>query len=173
MSSKWKAIIIISLTFNVAVVCALVFGMVYHARSDGQLPYRDEGVPGRTRGMHLGRRMGLPPDKMREVGHIFDELRDESEELQEKLGTARGELVDLIHAEEPDESAVMKKIEEISAIQGELEKLLVRRLLRVNNILDPEERERFLQLLRRRMHPGFRHHMRGSGRHPGREGGRR
>ncbi len=173
MSNKWKAIVIISLTFNVAVVCALVFGMAYRARFDGERPYRDYGAPGRTRGMHLGRRMGLPPDKMDQVGRIFDELRDESAELQEKLGTARGELVDLMHAENPDESAVMEKIEEISAIQGEIEKLLVRRLLRVNDILSPEERERFLQLLRRRMHPGFRRHMRESGRHPGGTGGRR
>jgi Spy/CpxP family protein refolding chaperone len=172
MSNKWKAIVIISLTFNIAVVCALVYGTVYHARFNGERPYRDYGMPGRSRGMHLGRRMGLPPDKMLEVGRIFDELRDESAELQEKLGTARGELVDLIHAEEPDETAVMEKTEEISAIQGELEKLLVRRLLRVNDILDPEERERFLQLLKRKMHPGFRRHMRESGRHPGRAGGR-
>ncbi len=172
MSNKWKAIVVISLTFNVAVVCALVFGMVYHAPLNGERPYRDYGAPGRTRGMHLGRRMGLPPEKMNQMGHIFDELRDQSAELQEKLGTARGELFDLIHAEEPDEVAVMKKIEEISAIQGELEKLLVRRLLRVNDILSPEERERFLQLLRRKMHPGFRRHMRQSGRHPGGMGGR-
>jgi hypothetical protein len=53
----------------------------------------------------------------------------------------------------------MAKVDEISKIQGELERLLVQRLLRVHSVLDKEERERFMELIRRKMAPLHRKHL--------------
>lgn len=169
--NRWKVILIVSLVFNLAVAGSLVYGWAYHARVAGGREALDERVSSGRRGMHLGRRMGLSRDKTVRVERIFDASRDETADFRERLQTARGTLVDLLHAERPDEEAIMSMIDEISAIQGELEKLLVKRLLRVHEVLDPEEREQLLHMMQKRMRRGLHRPTRESGRHPGRMGG--
>ncbi|HUV36471.1 MAG TPA: periplasmic heavy metal sensor [Patescibacteria group bacterium] len=169
--NRWKVILIVSLAFNFAVAGSLVYGLALRGRFTGESEYQDERMPAGRRGMHLGRRMGLPQEKMVRVGRIFDDLHDETVDLRERLAVARGALIELLNAERPDQGAIMDKIDEISAIQGELEKLLMKRLLRVHEILDPGEREQLLHLLQKRMHTGFHRRTEEFGRHPGRKEG--
>lgn len=175
--NRWKMILIVSLVFNLAVAGSLVYGWAYHARVAGEREELDERMPSGRRGMHLGRRMGLSREKTARVDQIFDVSRDETADLRERLQAVRGTLVDLLQAERPDEEAIMSAIDEISAIQGELEKLLVKRLLHVHEVLDPEEREQLLHMMQKRMHRGLHRPARGSGResgrHPGGMGGMR
>ncbi|MCK4236695.1 MAG: periplasmic heavy metal sensor, partial [Candidatus Krumholzibacteria bacterium] len=97
-------------------------------------------------------------EKARRFEQIIEESGGETSSCRSKLREARRELMDLLDTEEPDEKAVLKKVEEISGLQGELEKLLVQRLLRSRSILDHEESKRFLRLIRRRMGHGSRRH---------------
>jgi Spy/CpxP family protein refolding chaperone len=173
MSNKWKALLIISLVFNIAVAGALVYGRFLYPRYAGRDQFPGVEAPPRMQGMHLGRRMGLTREKMIMMGTIFDELHRESAALRDSLRTARGELFDLLHREHPDETAVMEKIDEISVLQGGVEKALVRRLLRVHEILGPEEREELFDVLRRRMHSGFPRRMGRQRGGPGHSGGMR
>jgi len=69
-------------------------------------------------------------------------------DLRKDLQQARGELVTLIGASEPDEKAIMAKVDEISAIQGQLERKLIHRVLGASSTLRPEERERFMRMIR-------------------------
>ena len=69
-------------------------------------------------------------------------------DLRKDLQQARGELVALIGASEPDEKAIMAKVDEISAIQGRLERKLIHRVLGASSTLRPEERKRFMRMIR-------------------------
>lgn len=157
--NRWKLILIVSLVFNVAVAGSLVYGWAVRARFAGERERLGERARAGGRGMHLGRRMGLSREKMMHVERIFDDSSDGTEDLRNRLGAARGALVELLRAERPDEDAIMDTIDEISAIQGELEKSLMKRLLRVHEILDPGEREQLLHLLQQKMHPGIHRRM--------------
>jgi hypothetical protein len=48
----------------------------------------------------------------------------------------------------------MKEVEAIAGLQGELEKLLVKRLLDSRSVLEPDEDERLMYLIRCSMRPG-------------------
>ena len=112
MGNRWRMILIVSLVFNIAVMGSLVYGLTRHQRADGEREYPDERIPGGGRGKHLGRRMGLAPEKLVRVERIFDASREETTGLRERLGTERGRLVELLHADHPDQDAIMGTIDE-------------------------------------------------------------
>ncbi len=164
MSSKWKALIVVSLVFNAAVLGTLAFGVVHRAgfRRRMHVTHRPPELPFEARCRHLAKHMKLPCDKAECFEMMMMESNEQADELKGSLAQARDELIELLSMEEPDRDAVMDKVEEISALQGGLEKLLVQRLLQTYTILDHEERIKFLNLLKRRMSPAC------PGRGPGR-----
>lgn len=173
MSNKLKAVLIISLAFNVAVLGALAFALISHPRI-GEEPRsrRDfrERIDHRCR--RLADRIELPDEKARHLERIMLGEEEKHELIKDRLHAARKELFEMAWAEEPDEVALMEKVDEIARLQGELEKLFTQRLLKARSILDPEEEKRFREHMRRRMESHFpengpRHHI------PHRDGGRR
>jgi Spy/CpxP family protein refolding chaperone len=157
---KLRAALIISLVFNVAVLGAFAFGWVRYQRSPASRRLSPERSEHRfdKRIDRLGKDIGLSEDKIQRVEAIMTESREKMDELKTALREKRTELADLLHADEPDEATIMAKVDEISALQGELERMLVQRLLHVRSVLDKDERERFMELIRRRMAPGRHRH---------------
>jgi Spy/CpxP family protein refolding chaperone len=156
MSRSWlKTALIISLVFNVAVLGAVVYGMTLHARDGFDRQRSGEEVHGRhlKRCRCLAERMGMRPGKARQLEAVLGEHGEQMEALRRELDEQRGELLELIAEAEPDEPAVTRKVEEIAKLQGELEKLIIRRLLKAHEIFTPAEREKFLNMLRCRMAP--------------------
>lgn len=173
MSGKLKAILIISLAFNLAVLAAFTFAWVRHSRFDEPLlhhPGALEQIDRRCR--RLANRISLPCEKAEHLERIMVGEEDEHRRVQDRLHEARGELFEMIWAAEPDEEAVMGKAEEVAILQSELEKLFIQRLLKARSILDPEEEKRFYDHMRRRMDRRFYSKTR-SHRPPRREEGRR
>ena len=156
MSSKWKILIIGSLVFNFAVLGTLAFGLVHRTqfRRRMHVAERPPHLTMEARCNHLARHMRLPCDKAECFEMMMVESNEQAVELKKSLWKARDELMELLEMDEPDRDAVMGKVEEISTIQGELEKLLVQGLLQTYTILDREERIKLLNLLKRRMTPG-------------------
>lgn len=174
-NGRLKIALVVSLAFNLAVLAALTYGWVrQHPRGVEQRMFRkDRHGPFRGRGRRFARHLNLSSEKTERLEAIFDESHGEAEVFREELHKARGELIDLLREDEPDEGTVMEKVQEISRLQGELEKVLIRGLLRTHAILDQEERERLSHLLMRRMkrwHPG---HPGPPGRRHDRDGGYR
>lgn len=168
-SSKLKVALIISLVFNVAVLGAFAFGWVRQSKARKYERVRKERFerPSARRFHRLSKHVGLPEEKAQQIEQIMMESDEKVDELKATLRERRKELADLLIAGEPDENEVMAKVDEIAALQGELEKLLVQRLLRVHSVLDKEEREKFMELIRRKMvprhrgrmhHPEYMHH---------------
>ena len=145
-----KVALILSLAFNVAVVGAVVYGFARRpGPGGGPLRGRDtETVGGRY--AHLCRGIGVPQERMTRFSRVMWRSSEEMSGTRMRLETARGELMELLRAPEPDSAAVMAKVDEISALQGELEKKLVGRLLKASEVLQPEERGRLMRLIGRR-----------------------
>ena len=168
-----KVVLIISLAFNVAVAGAIVFAYATGFRRPEVPP---PGSPGERLMMvhcrRIGRMLGLDDEQMRLFQEKFSIGVKDRENLRARLFKAREELFRLLSSSSPDEAAVFEKVSEISAIQGELEKLDVKRLLQMREVLRPEQRDALMEMLRCRMGPMERcPEMRGMWHRPQRKGG--
>ncbi|RKZ08984.1 hypothetical protein DRQ05_00535 [bacterium] len=153
MNSKWKAVLIISIVFNIAVIGAMTYGFAMR-RGVPRSPLGEGVPPERLMAMRcrmMGRELGLDRDQIERVESVFVSSSKEQEELRKRLAEARAHLFELLSKDNPDEGEILERIDEISAIQGQLEGLVVKRLLKIRKILPPEQRREFLEMLRCRM----------------------
>jgi Spy/CpxP family protein refolding chaperone len=151
-----KIALILSLAFNLAVVGAFAYGYarrpaqgVFCPPSGGIAP--EDSFGGRC--SRFARQIGIPRERAVRFSHVMADSSGGMRELRVNLQKARGELVDLMGASQIDEKAIMAKVDEIAAIQGQLEKKLITRLLGVSSTLEPRERERFMREIRFRCMP--------------------
>ena len=149
-SNKLKVALIISLAFNLAVVAALVVGWYRKPHQDhrGRIHRESNGEAWRGRTRRLARRLQLPDDKAERLDSIGGVHSEEVTEIRTQLRQVREELFILLEQEEVSDEEILQKVNEISELQGELEVQLVKKLLAIRSILSPEERERFLQLMK-------------------------
>jgi hypothetical protein len=145
--SSLKVALVLSLAFNAAVMGAVVYGFARRPAPGAPREPVAGAELARGRCARLCKAMGVPPDRM---VHFSREMAVSSEGMSEmrlRLIEARGQLADLLRAPEPDERAIMAKVDEISALQGDLEKALVQRLLKASSVLLPEERAKLMQFI--------------------------
>jgi Spy/CpxP family protein refolding chaperone len=147
-----KIALVLSLAFNVAVIGAFAYGLIRGIGSERFAPPPGD-EPGNLFGgpcNRLARQIGMPHERAMRFSRVMADSSEGMRDLREDLRKARGELVALIGAPEPDEKAIMAKVDEISAIQGRLERKLIHRVLGASSTLRPEERERFMRMIRMR-----------------------
>ncbi len=155
---KLKAAFIVSLAFNVAVIGALAFAYArglrgYNARPGAGPPFSPSERIMMMRCRRLGRELGLDAEQLKLFESRFASFQKEDAGLRDELRRSRDKLFELISSPEPDEGAILEKVREISAIQGRLEGLFVKRLLRMREVLRPEQRKALMEMLRCRMGP--------------------
>jgi Spy/CpxP family protein refolding chaperone len=145
-----KIALILSLAFNVAVIAAFAYGYVRRSAPEGFGPHfggpRSDMLGRRC--SHLARQIGIPAERAERFSHMMADSSGGMRDLRAHLQKSRCELVELIGAREPDEKAIMAKVDEISIIQGQLEKRLIQRTLGISSTLNPEERKRFMRMIR-------------------------
>jgi Spy/CpxP family protein refolding chaperone len=147
-----KIALVLSLAFNVAVFGAFAYGLARGRGPEGFGP-PPGGGPGDSFGgpcNRLARQIGMPRERAMRFFRIMADSSEGMSDMRGDLQKARGELIVLIGAPKPDEKAIMAKVDEIAAIQGRLEKRLIHRVLGVSSTLRPEERERFMRVIRMR-----------------------
>ena len=152
MSGKWKALLILSLVFNLAVLATITYHWTTISRGRDlrvKRPGREATIGHRCR--RLASRLDLPPEKSERFEEIMTASEEESRAVRTRLHEARGELLGLMWESEPREEAILGKIDEVVELQGELERILVRRLLEARSILDPDEAMRLHRHMERRM----------------------
>jgi Spy/CpxP family protein refolding chaperone len=153
-SNKLKVALIISLVFNLAVVAALVVGWHRRPHRDyrGRIhrEVREEAWVRRAR--RLAHHLQLSDEKAERLDSIGGVHSEEVSEIRTQLRQARKELFSLFEQEEASDEDILQKVNEISELQSELEVQLVKKLIAIRSILSPEERERFLQLMKRHEH---------------------
>ncbi len=145
--SSLKIALVLSLAFNAAVMGAVVYGFARRP-SPGASPDPAAGVElARGRCSRLCREMGVPPDRVALFTRAMAASSEGMAETRLGLVEARQQLAELLRAPEPDEGAIMAKVDEISTLQGQLEKALVGRLLKASSVLTPEERARLMRFV--------------------------
>jgi hypothetical protein len=150
--SKLTALIIISLAFNVAVLSVFGFFLLHHGDNEPEFGFHpDKSCPGPRECRHFAKKFGLHPERADSFAIEMNKFSGEERELEDRITKARFELMEILRESQPEEKALMNKVGEISNLQGELEKILVKRLLHVNSLLSKSERGRFHKLLQRRM----------------------
>jgi Spy/CpxP family protein refolding chaperone len=152
MSGKWKALLILSLVFNVAVLATITYQWTSTRKIERRhirRPDRETTIGHRCR--KLANRLDLPPGKAERFEEIMTASEDETKAIREQLHTARGELFGLMWESEPREEAILGKVDQVVELQGELERILIRRLLEARTILDPDEAMRLHEHMERRM----------------------
>ena len=145
-----KIALVLSLVFNVAVIGAFAYGLVRGIGSErsGLPPGGGPGDPFGGPCNRFARQIGMPRERALHFSRVMADSSEGMRDLRGSLQKARGELVALIGAAQPDEKAIMAKVDEILAIQGQLERRLIHRILGVSSTLRPEERERFMRMIR-------------------------
>ncbi len=148
-----KAILIVSLAFNLAVVATVAVG---YAIRESEQPDKTAGgkIPIDEHGKQLSKCIGLSGKQAKCFEEVMAGTSAEAGAIKTELEKERDGLFHLLLAKEPDEQTIMEKVDSISVLQGGLEKLLVKRLLDSREVLNPEEDERLLYLIQCSMRPG-------------------
>ena len=147
MSSwKLKAALIISLLFNVAVLGTIAVHGRYYSERDkkAEILNCNSKETCRIQSHHLAKGIGLCDSKTVHVELEMLKSHTFEEKVRKNIDQERNGLLMLFHEDSPDTLEIMKRVERISALQGDLEKAIVRKLIRSHSVLDPEERQRFM-----------------------------
>ena len=148
-----KAILVVSLAFNLAVIATVAVG--YAIRESGTAGQAAGGkIPIDDHGKALSKCIGLSGKQAKCFEDVMGGTSEEARGIKTELESERDDLFHLLQEKEPDDQAIMAKVESISVLQGRLEKLLVQRLLDSRKVLTPEEDEKLLYLIRCSMRPG-------------------
>ncbi len=140
MSGRWKVLLVLSLVFNVAVLATITYHWTSAKETERRhirRPDREATIGRRCR--RLASRLDLPPEKSEKFEAIMMASEEETKAVREQLHTARQELFELLWESEPNEEAILGKVDQVVELQGELERILIRRLLEARTILDPDE----------------------------------
>jgi len=95
--------------------------------------------------------MKLSPEKMEKLERIHESFYPRIRPIRIQLVHERRELGDLLMEEKPDTLIIEERLERIGELQTKIEREVVYQLLREKDILDKEERERFLNIVVRRL----------------------
>jgi len=143
----WKKVrpllILLSVALNVAfVVIWAAHAVPTHLRA-WRGPAHEEGV-----WCPLHRRLGATEAQWREIEPRLAEFQNSARTVCDELNRARGEMIDLIAAPEPDREAIRAKQEEILAGQRRMQQLAIEHLLTEKQLLRPEQQEQLFQMIR-------------------------
>lgn len=151
-----KAVLVVSLAFNLAVAATVAAG--WATRGDAPAGTADrtggEEIGIDDHGRHLSRCIGLSEKSAKCFEDAMAVSSKEAGAVKSELERHRERLFHLIQSDRPDEQRIMSEVETIAALQGDLEKLLVKRLLDSRSVLEPDEDERLMYLIRCSMRPG-------------------
>ena len=132
-----------------AVVSLMVFAFALNveARSRrGDRGHRNKGEM-MTR---LCENLDLTAEQQAKVENLREEAKSETTALSQKLDELRKEMHWLWNAENPNEDAIMTKIEEMSAVKLELKKISAELRLDINALLTPEQKVKAVELREQR-----------------------
>jgi len=98
----------------------------------------------------LHRRLNVTDRQWQRIEPRLAAFRRDSQSRRREISRLRGEMIDLIAADEPDRQAIAAKQEEIRAGQQRMQKLVIEHLLAEKEVLTPEQGKELFEMLRRR-----------------------
>ena len=143
-----EKLIIFLLVFSLTVNGAALITMGYFWGRDYRSGEYDSrgGEPPR-----LGRELSLDNGQQGKMQGLRRSLLREIDPIQDELMTKREELVNLLIIEEPDRSAIDKKLSEINGLQSQIQHTVIDHLLREKGFLTPRQQKQYFDLISKRL----------------------
>ena len=157
-----KKVLIIVLVISVAINAATLFTFGYFWWTRHNVPARQELLhqPHMMRDWQqtrIARDLDLTRKQIKELRKLNEEMRGEMWPMREELFKKRQELMALLRDKKPDSSHVEQLLKEIAAMQAAHETKIFYRMLKMREILTPEQQEQLGGLLHRFMEEGRPH----------------
>lgn len=154
-----KKVLIIILVISVAINAATLFTFGYfwwtrHASVERRELLQRPHMAHDWQHMRIARDLDLSKKQVEEIKRMNEEMRKEMWPMREELFKKRQELMSLLRENGPDSMRVDQLLKEISAMQAEHETKIFYRMLKMREILTPEQREQLGGLLHRFMEEG-------------------
>ena len=144
----WKKIgpllIVLSVALNVA------FIGVWAVRAVGRRRSVEPVDGGGKVWCPLHRRLNVTDEQRRQIEPRLAAFRRDSQSRGHEIGRLRGEMIDLIAADEPDRQAIASKQEEMRDEQRQMQQLVIEHLLAEKEVLTAEQEKELFDMLRRR-----------------------
>jgi len=99
----------------------------------------------------LHRDLGVTIEQWRQIEPRLVEFHEKAQENCQRLQGLRDELLKLLAAPEPDMESIHRKQEEILEGHGQMQELVLGRLLDEKKVLTPEQQARLFSMIRQRM----------------------
>ena len=141
-------LLIFSLTINVAAL--ITMGYFWERDySSRETVFRKGGEP-----LRLGRELSLDNGQRGKMRGLRRSLRGGIDPIRDELTTKREDLVNLLTVEEPDRSAIDKKLSEINGLQSQIQHTVINHLLREKEFLTPLQQKKYFDLISKRLCQG-------------------
>ncbi len=96
----------------------------------------------------------LTEEQKRQVEDIRRDFLPKVEGIRQALRQKRLQLNDLLFTEKPDMKSISEKSNEISALQAKLEREVIDHILQEKELLSPEQKKEFYQVIRNEFEKG-------------------
>lgn len=98
--------------------------------------------------------IALTKEQKRQVEDIRRDFLPKVDGIRQSLLRNRLQLNDLLFAESPDLKVIAEKSDEISALQAKLEREVIDHILQEKELLSPEQKREFYQVIRNEFEKG-------------------
>lgn len=95
--------------------------------------------------------LDLTPDQINQFTAERERFHCQLQELGQEIKAKQIEMIDLLGTASPDRQAIERKQEEILRLQGAVQDRVIVHFLQGSALLDPEQRSRFVQLIKERI----------------------
>ena len=138
-------VLILSLAMNAGFASVWIAGVVRrNMEFDCRAPESAEG----NIWCPLHRSLGVSEEQWREIGPRMRAFHDSTRMVCERMQVLRDEVIDLLAADNPDREAIETRQKDIVAQQRNMQKLVLRHLLREKQDLTPGQWQKLLELMR-------------------------
>lgn len=139
-------LVIVSLAFNVG------FGTTFGVRT-----YRHHGRGGEhgnssaRRSLHEA--LNLSTEQTAQMDAAREKLLGQVDELRQQLGVESEALAELVTADEPDSAAMAAQLDSVASLRRQIQQRVLEHFLEVKELLRPDQREAFDEVIRRHIFP--------------------
>lgn len=145
MSKKYLFIAtVLLLIINLSALATIGFHRLARAKESVPACYRSGDD-------YLQQELELTPSQMQQMQAIKTAFQSQAGIYSDQLFERRSELVAQLKADRPDSERINQLLQEIAALQTELQQQVIRSVLQQKAILNLEQQERFFALLKERL----------------------
>jgi Spy/CpxP family protein refolding chaperone len=142
-TKRMKIIMILSLAVNLAVMGTVGYHYYRNACLTSSAP-----CPLNREGHHLYDSLGLSDEQAAEMRPLSSSFHAQLSSWESRIETKRDLLLGLLGRDDINQGRIGESRREIAALQDELQQGVVSHILQVKDILNPEQRKQFFEMLR-------------------------